>query len=670
MPPKSRPANSKWLIIFSLTIDYELQAFAPKSTHTLVDLQRSKHQCNCAYLSNIHPSADWDDIHRGFRPSRTHKARFLFTSDAKLERARELCVTGLGQKHENKRKFRIWMLSLVAQLSELCESDHSQGRFQALRDFTLRPFKTGEITQDKIRKDVSAMLQTPLNPNELKTHGMGYVYVLRDQMGASTIGELKIGFSKFHPEHRAHELARCLARPEVISHTPLLPHAKRLESIIHTELQAVRKIQPCPKCEHNHQEWFIVSHLDSREVVFRWSRWILQRPYVDGKLTDKWKAYLSTMNMESVNEDKVMSQFWQDAIDGFNEDDPQDTESQRIGEYLNDCYWDFTCELIGIDQYGKDFCDDMRKDMPTGREGRGYTKEDMGNSISRLAEMLQAYQEADDSSSDIKPDEPFDYGSELITSFTASVNSHTPLEQISKDALLSSLIDMETPLGSRLHSETRVRHIFNHDNSPGILLRLMMCGQESSRTPREADLLRRVECIKALRTGAVSVSDSKLGITESPLGDATMLPVLALKDLEYLNVPVANWVGMTPTNTGFQLLQDAYKEGKWVGNRPQFKLPKAFRKAGYETLSAEGPTKRPSAKSGHRTSSNPEHDPNSNSKGNSNGATFKFTRGPDRDTFSWSEPMTDEFMQKVNETVEELRNGGREKEENDLARAF
>ena len=109
------------------------------------------------------------------------------------------------------------------------------------QDVSLWSFKGGQITRKNVCRDISRMLQTPLNPSEKEDHGMGYVYVWRSQLGSTTFGELKIGFSKHHPEHRSHELARCLAKPEIICHTPLLPHAKRLESIIHTELQGLSK---------------------------------------------------------------------------------------------------------------------------------------------------------------------------------------------------------------------------------------------------------------------------------------------------------------------------------------------------------------------------------------------------------------------------------------------
>jgi hypothetical protein len=154
---------------------------------------------------------------------------------------------------------------------------------------------------------------------------------------------------------------------------------------------------------------------------------------------------------------------------------------------------------------------------------------------------------------------------------------------VSLEAPIHSVVGAETQLGSQFHSETKVRHIINHDRTPGILLSLMLRGEEGLDTS-ESDMLKRIDDLQTLKTGAVSVSDPFLRSTESPLGDATMLPVLALEDLKDLNLPVPNWVGMNSTHTGFQVLQEAYQEGKCFGGKPQFKLPKIYRKAGLKRM--------------------------------------------------------------------------------------
>jgi hypothetical protein len=87
-----------------------------------------------------------------------------------------------------------------------------------------------------------------------------------------------------------------------------------------------------------------------------------------------------------------------------------------------------------------------------------------------------------------------------------------------------------------------------------------------------------------LKTGGFSVGDPEQGITESPLGDATLLPVVSLDALKCLDAPARTWIGYNPTHQGFQMLQEAYQRGEWVGQIPQFKLPRGFRRAGTRPL--------------------------------------------------------------------------------------
>jgi hypothetical protein len=110
---------------------------------------------------------------------RATKAQFLFTSDEKLECARKLCGTDKTKKHDTQEISRFWMPSLVAQLSELCESSHSQE--EGLQEYRLRPFREEKVTKRKVCEDVSRILQAPLSSSEKEEHGTGYVYVLRNQ---------------------------------------------------------------------------------------------------------------------------------------------------------------------------------------------------------------------------------------------------------------------------------------------------------------------------------------------------------------------------------------------------------------------------------------------------------------------------------------------------------
>lgn len=674
MSHESQTTNDGWLTIVTLRVFFQKSTFSPSFRDKLRQPTHPKIPCSCQQLSDLHPGHNAKNLILGLLPSDHFTVRFIISGAEKVRQAKRLCTPQANQQFDDAKEFRFWIRSLAIQLSELCESDHGRDNRSEQRDFGLRPFRTGSLTNRSVCEDIGRLLNTPLSPSEQQGHGMGYVYVLRSQMGPSTMALLKIGFSKFHPEHRAHELARCLARPEVVSHTPLMPHAKRLESIIHTELQSCRKVQSCPKCCKDHREWFAVSHAESREVLTRWSTWILQQPYVDGKLTDEWKDHLGTKDFKSTDDSTCLAGFWRTIIDEFPQGGSKDDRSQRIGKYLNDCYWDVTCDQLGATHHGKDFCDSLREDMPLGPSGTGTWRDELQASFDAVGEKLRGLQMRDDCRED---------GYEMAAH---GALTNLPVEgvfrpgrslndQVDPDTLISSIVSTDTYLGRMFHPETKARHLLNPDKSPGPLLRSLQ-RQETESKAATGDLLKLCESMKTLKTGAFSVSDPILGVTESPLGDATMLPVLAIKDLKYLNPLVANWVGMNPTNVGFQYVQEAYASGKWFGNKPRFQLPKAYRKAGYKSLftkNAENAScsKRRAQERAKDGKITPEPladnvDPNRIY----DQPSFQLTTGLHSDEFRWTVPINDEFVEKVNQGLAEIRNGGRANVEKRFAKAL
>ncbi|KAF3771042.1 hypothetical protein M406DRAFT_326445 [Cryphonectria parasitica EP155] len=115
-----------------------------------------------------------------------------------------------------------------------------------------------------------------------------------------------------------------------------------------------------------------------------------------------------------------------------------------------------------------------------------------------------------------------------------------------------------------------------------------------------------------------------------------------------MDAPARDWVGYNPTHTGFQILQEAYEKGEWVGNLPQFKLPKAFRKAGITKLTAEAAAKRKNAQdqqpqSGAETRANTSGKPVE---------TFRFIRDEDGDKLEFSAEMNDDLRKQMKEVEE------------------
>ncbi|KAF2813129.1 uncharacterized protein BDZ99DRAFT_250070 [Mytilinidion resinicola] len=670
MPPKSSAADKAWPTMLTLRINFRNKTFSTSFETT----QQLKKRCNCSLLVNINPSnqsAFESAFCQGVLVPDTFSARFVITSSTHVKKAKELCVHNPERTYEDAKMFRLWILRLATKLSTFCESDHSQDSSSVEQDYTLRPFKTGNVTKRTTYEDVRRLLESPLSPSERQDHGMGYVYILRSQIGFNTLAELKIGFSKYHPEHRSHELASCLALPEIISFTPYMPHAKRLESIIHTELQACRKVQLCPKCHHNHREWFTVSHVDSREIVTRWSQWLLRRPYQDGKLTDEWKDHLA--RTEPSDDDLSTANFWETTISAFPREESDLDVSRRIGKYLNECYWDNACERMGIGLLGKEFKDEIRGDL---RQMLGTHD---GISISalqaqllELADKLREYKEKSENGNRGTNSNDRPFFEDLIRPEMRGVSVHP-------DMTIGSLLRPNIPwIDRQVHPDTPLSLLINPDKTPGPLTVLTKRQRDDDEASRKDDwILKAFDSLKNIKTGAMSVSDPVLGISESPLGDATLLPVLALNDLKYLDAPVSNWVGMNPTNAGFQRLQEAYQRGEWVGE-PQFKLPKAFRRSGIKILDPKAAETskqkfeqaskgRPSKKESKETATKEKK---SGFDQNDSGQQCEFTRGPEGDKWTFSRPLDENFIREVNDLLEEMKIGGRAEVERRAANAF
>lgn len=488
------------------------------------------------------------------------------------------------------------------------------------RDTSLRPFKSYDTNAVSIGNDIREKLLSPLSPGEIRDNGMGYIYILRSQR-FSTLAELKIGFSKYHPEHRAHQLARCLYNPEIVAHTQFLPHAKRVESIIHTELTPYRKVQFCGQCQRNHQEWFTISHIDARDVVKRWSRWMLQRPYMNGTLAQPWQDYLARANVGPADDSISIDEHWTDLINKFPVDESVEPKERQIASYLNALYYEhsarFAFNALGIEDYQGDFEKLLRHMSSLGPIG--------ANPSLDLDELF--------------------FHDDILTASNVPGPSN---------------IETTESVSDRLKYLAEAKDLLDH--------------------------------MKSVKTGSMSVSDPELGVSESPLGDATLLPVISLEELASVHQSAKNWVGYDPTHAGFQLLQEAYQNWEWAGPRPQFRGPKMWRKhrsrkarrtttnedaesvcysqnkaAGASVSPRQSPTSErdvredcPSAAA--PTSSTTPHPP----------CEVKFIPGPKgrNNKLEFSTALTPELIDAVEQQVEKIRNGGRAEVEEKLRKCL
>lgn len=228
------------------------------------------------------------------------------------------------------------------------------------------------------------------------------------------------------------------------------------------------------------------------------------------------------------------------------------------------------------------------------------------------------------------------------------------------------------------------------------------------------------EHLKSIKTGCLSVSSLKLGISESPLGDATILPVVTLRELRCFEGQAKLGIGYNPTNMGFQFLQEAYQRGEWHGPKPRFQQPKGrrffgttkspttHRRTNLSSRSRKVPRKSRDAEapSSYRMEEHelgsanaqelvfaavsPEVGSNAQKckiqsnksdcsdvemvSGESTTGFTKVKYNPGEDgeesTITFSTPLTDDFIDQLNKTTEDIRNGGRAKAERRLNQAL
>ena len=525
-------------------------------------------------------------------PHRTTVLRFVFRTATNTEGANKLCIR--SRESPSLEPFRNRMRKLVADLAAMCEGEHplDQTEPRSTAGFVpFSPFRTSHLDRNLVNEELRAKIFSPLAVSEVQGHGMGYVYILRSNLDFDALSMLKIGFSKYHPEHRAHELASCLPAPEIVAHTPLMPHAKRVESLIHTELVASRKVRACGQCGSDHQEWFAISHADSREIVIRWSKWILRQPYIDGKLSEEWQSYLQQQYFVSANPEATMSMLWGGILDGFPRQKTDPSPEDQLAAYLNACYW---ADMVG--------------------RVSGASK----GSFTNLQNALQ------DCRKNGGPLEINDFKTAMKRFVSSDLNT-----EVNPDVIATVVRYSEMP----------------PDPSP-------RPWTESDLRREHETWTRQLESINNLNTGGFSVSDPEQGITESPLGDATLLPVLSLNALKCLDAPARNWIGYNPTHQGFQMLQEAYQRGEWVGQIPQFKLPRAFRRAGatrLRTQAAAAGTKEPHTPA----SSGKPGQAKENTKARE--TKVEFSSGPDGTQLTFSREINDDMIREATQ-IQEIMN--------------
>ncbi len=122
----------------------------------------------------------------------------------------------------------------------------------------------------------------PRNPRGPTSEMAGYIYLLKSHRIA---GMLKIGVTTKNPAVRREQWDRCYPSIQLHAYTSLVPHARLVEHLIHTELLAQRYKEDCSSCKgskaraRSHTEWFKVTESLAEQTVIRWAKWMGSRPF-------------------------------------------------------------------------------------------------------------------------------------------------------------------------------------------------------------------------------------------------------------------------------------------------------------------------------------------------------------------------------------------------------
>lgn len=142
-------------------------------------------------------------------------------------------------------------------------------------------YKTKKAKRQSIPEAIWETLWPVVKNLETK---QGYIYIF----GHYSNPEIrKIGFTERRPDERLKEWNHSCRRTHSYHSTAWaysVPHAKRVEKLIHAELQDRRRMIPCTACKTrsqlaHHREWFEGSVAELEEVIKKWVRWIQTEPY-------------------------------------------------------------------------------------------------------------------------------------------------------------------------------------------------------------------------------------------------------------------------------------------------------------------------------------------------------------------------------------------------------
>ncbi|EGX88106.1 Putative helicase A859L [Cordyceps militaris CM01] len=144
---------------------------------------------------------------------------------------------------------------------------------------------------DEIRDTARELLNTDANRSRNEVNS-GFIYLYQVPGNDAFV---KIGFTG-DVTKRLEEWKKDCHREPVLYPLPAaavaVPHAHRVERLIHAELREHRVRLYCERCEKQHNEWFETSVDRAAAVIEKWLLWMRGRPYEERKTRSEVKWYL------------------------------------------------------------------------------------------------------------------------------------------------------------------------------------------------------------------------------------------------------------------------------------------------------------------------------------------------------------------------------------------
>lgn len=125
--------------------------------------------CSCAQMTAFNGNKGKQAILFDF-PLDSNKPRFVFYDSTRVESARQLCEA--APKRNTSANFLPVVGELLRNLAKICEGKTTPDLKEKVGYTNLQPFRT-DILDNKSVCELRTKICAPLNPSEVRDHGMG-----------------------------------------------------------------------------------------------------------------------------------------------------------------------------------------------------------------------------------------------------------------------------------------------------------------------------------------------------------------------------------------------------------------------------------------------------------------------------------------------------------------